>query len=26
VTVDNRFAGHQWEKRDGESPGIRSEI
>ncbi len=26
MTVDNRFAGHQWEKRDGESPGIRSEI
>ncbi len=26
MTADNRFAEHQWEKRNGESPGIRSEI
>ena len=26
MTVDNRFAQDQWEKRDRESPGIRSEI
>ena len=26
MAVDNRFAQDQWEKRDRESPGIRSEI
>jgi cytochrome P450 len=26
LAVDNRFAQHHWEKRNGESPGIRSEI
>ena len=26
MALDNRFAQHHWEKRNGESPGIRSEI
>jgi len=26
LALDNRFAQHHWEKRNGESPGIRSEI